>query len=164
VALKLKHNNSWRLGLAASDWAVVATILVIKMLVLAFGVLSTEISNNGSLDSFGHLISVWKRWDGPQYVLIAQHGNGFSGDERLALVFFPLYPPNSANIEPHKRRRADLNCGLVDCGCVSGAARCNRLPAGSGAQGRMVPVLKIGSCGRWFLPLRGRAGTGMGIV
>jgi hypothetical protein len=85
--------HGWpRLGLTASDLSAAATVLIIKAAVLAFGALSFEIVNNEPIGSLGHILSIWNRWDGPQYVLIAQHGYGASGDERLALVFFPLYP------------------------------------------------------------------------
>lgn len=78
--------------LSASDRTVAAMVLIVKALVLAFGLLSFEITNREPIGSFAHMLSVWNRWDGPQYLLIAQHGYGATGDERLALVFFPLYP------------------------------------------------------------------------
>ena len=85
--------DGWsRFGFTASDCSVAATVLIIKAAVLTFGVLSFEIVNNEAIGSVTHILSIWNRWDGPQYVLIAQHGYGAAGDQRLALVFFPLYP------------------------------------------------------------------------
>lgn len=80
------------LGLSASDWSIVAMVLVVKAAVLAFGVFSFQITNGEPVGSFTHMLSIWNRWDGPQYVLIAEHGYGGTGNGRLALVFFPLYP------------------------------------------------------------------------
>ncbi len=67
-------------------------VLVIKVAVLLFGALAFQIIKNERVRSLAHLLSIWNRWDGPQYLLIAQHGYAASGDQRLALVFFPLYP------------------------------------------------------------------------
>lgn len=80
------------LGLDASDRAVVAMVLIIKAAVLVFGLFAFEITNNERIGSFTHMLSIWNRWDGHQYLLIAQHGYGATGDRRLALAFFPLYP------------------------------------------------------------------------
>jgi hypothetical protein len=91
MSSSIRH-ESWRFGLTASDWSAGAIALIIKAAVLAFGVLSFEIANNEAIGSFSHMLSIWNRWDGHQYLLIAQHGYGAAGDERLALVFFPLYP------------------------------------------------------------------------
>jgi hypothetical protein len=80
------------LGLSASDWSVAAMVLIVKAAVLVFGLFSFEITNGEPIGSFAHMLSIWNRWDGPQYVLIAQRGYGATGNQRLALVFFPLYP------------------------------------------------------------------------
>lgn len=34
----------------------------------------------------------WSRWDANQYEQIAEHGYGDSGEDRLLIAFFPLYP------------------------------------------------------------------------
>lgn len=80
------------LGLDPSDRAVVAMVLIVKAAVLTFGLLAFEITNNERIGSFAHMLSIWNRWDGPQYILIARQGYGTMGDRRLALAFFPLYP------------------------------------------------------------------------
>jgi hypothetical protein len=86
------HRRHSFLGLDVSDRAVVAMVLIIKAAVLLFGLLAFEISSNQPIGSFINMLSIWNRWDGPQYLLIAQHGYGATGDRRLALAFFPLYP------------------------------------------------------------------------
>jgi Mannosyltransferase (PIG-V) len=91
-AILIGRHERRRFGLPASDWSIAAMVLLIKAAVLGFGLLSFEIVDNEAIGSFSHILSIWNRWDGPQYVLIAQHGYGAAGNERLALVFFPLYP------------------------------------------------------------------------
>src|ERR1700737_1170858 len=88
----LDHREHSSLGLTASDWSVVAMVLIVKAMVLIYGVLSFQITMGERVRTLTHLLSIWNRWDGPQYLLIAQHGYGVAGDQRLALVFFPLYP------------------------------------------------------------------------
>ena len=88
----LDHRERSTLGLTASDRSVVAMVLVIKAMVLVFGALAFQIANGERVRTLTQLLSIWNRWDGPQYLLIAQHGYAASGDQRLALAFFPLYP------------------------------------------------------------------------
>lgn len=88
----LDHRERTILGLTASDRSVAAMVLAIKALVLLFGAMAFQITNGERVGSLTHLLSIWNRWDGPQYLLIAQHGYAASGDQRLALAFFPLYP------------------------------------------------------------------------
>jgi len=87
----LDHRERSILGLTASDWSVAAMVLVIKAAVLLFGALSLQVTSNERV-TLTHLLSIWNRWDGPQYLLIAQHGYAPTGNQRLALAFFPLYP------------------------------------------------------------------------
>ena len=88
----LDHRERTILGLTASDWSVAAMVLAIKVLVLIFGAMAFQVGNGDRVRTLTHLLSIWNRWDGPQYLLIAQHGYAASGDQRLALAFFPLYP------------------------------------------------------------------------
>ncbi len=88
----LDHRERSILGLTASDRSVAAMVLVIKALVLVFGAMAFQAGNGERVRTLTHLLSIWNRWDGPQYLLIAQHGYAASGDQRLALAFFPLYP------------------------------------------------------------------------
>lgn len=92
MSLPLDHRERPILGLTASDRSVAAMILVIKAIVLVFGALVFQIANGERVRTLAQLISIWNRWDGPQYLLIAQKGYAAAGDQRLALAFFPLYP------------------------------------------------------------------------
>jgi hypothetical protein len=88
----LDHRERSTLGLTASDWSVVTMVLIVKAMVLIYGALSFQITNGERVRTLTHLLEIWNRWDGHQYLLIAQQGYGAAGDQRLALVFFPLYP------------------------------------------------------------------------
>src|SRR5262249_47524462 len=88
----LDHRERKILGLTASDWSVAAMVLAIKTLVLLFGAMAFEVGKGERVRTLARLLAIWNRWDGPQYPLIAQHGYAASGDQRLALAFFPLYP------------------------------------------------------------------------
>ncbi len=87
-----EHRERSILCLTASDRLVAAMVIVAKAVVLVFGALSFQVTNNERVRTLGRLLDLWNRWDGPQYLLIAQHGYAPTGDQRLALVFFPLYP------------------------------------------------------------------------
>jgi hypothetical protein len=79
-------------GLTRFDWSIAAMVIAIKVIVLIFGAMAFEVGNNERVRSLDKLLSIWNRWDGPQYLLVAQQGYAASGDRRLALAFFPLYP------------------------------------------------------------------------
>jgi len=42
--------------------------------------------------SHGTWLEIWNRWDASHYLRLAEHGYATSGDTRVSLVFFPLYP------------------------------------------------------------------------
>jgi hypothetical protein len=92
MPLSLDYRERSIFGLTASDRSVAAMVLVIKAAVLLYGALSFQITNDERVRTLDELFSIWNRWDGPQYLLIAQRGYAATGDQRLALVFFPLYP------------------------------------------------------------------------
>ena len=47
----------------------------------------------GEMLSFSQTFnSLWVKWDARHYLKIAQQGYVNTGDDRLTLVFFPLYP------------------------------------------------------------------------
>ncbi|HLK85434.1 MAG TPA: mannosyltransferase family protein [Candidatus Binataceae bacterium] len=80
------------LGMTVQDWSVAAMVLALKAVVLIFGAMAFQIASGERVAGFAGLLTIWNRWDGPQYLLIAEHGYAPTGDQRLALAFFPLYP------------------------------------------------------------------------
>jgi Dolichyl-phosphate-mannose-protein mannosyltransferase len=79
-------------GLIATDLSVIATVLLIKLLVLALGAVAFEVIVNVRIHSILELLDVWNRWDGPHYLDIARHGYRATGENGFMLVFYPLYP------------------------------------------------------------------------
>lgn len=74
------------------DWSMVALILAIKVLVLIFGgVVYTVWANKAPVGFYGWL-EIWNHWDGPHYLDIARDGYVTQGDQRIWIVFYPLYP------------------------------------------------------------------------
>lgn len=74
------------------DWQCVALVLVIKLLVLTFGVLSYQLQSNSPAVGVRDWLNVWNRWDAVHYQTIALQGYLATSDGRLFLPFFPLYP------------------------------------------------------------------------
>jgi len=67
-------------------------VLAIKLLLLCFGAWTFAILNDEPLHSAADIIGIWNRWDGLHYLDIARDGYQSTGDARLWLVFYPLYP------------------------------------------------------------------------
>jgi dolichyl-phosphate-mannose-protein mannosyltransferase len=81
-----------RLQLSADERALVAMVLIVTALLLVFGALAYQIVNRQPLTTAWDYLEIWNRWDGPHYLEIARRGYQASGEDRLLLVFFPLYP------------------------------------------------------------------------
>jgi hypothetical protein len=80
------------LGLQADDWSLIILVSAIKLLLLCFGAWTYTILNNQAAGSLRDILGLWNRWDGPHYLDIARDGYQSTGDARLLLVFYPLYP------------------------------------------------------------------------
>lgn len=72
---------------------------------------------------FGSLEDLWLHWDARHYMGIAESGYTNVGDERLRLVFFPLYPLLTRLAAPLTGGNAFLSGTLVSllCASLSGA-------------------------------------------
>ncbi len=71
---------------------VVCLVLIMKMIVLLYGIASFHVLANQTIDSSGGLLGIWSRWDANHYINIAQNGYQASGEKQALLVFFPLFP------------------------------------------------------------------------
>ncbi len=79
-------------ALAVREFAIVAGAALLSRLfvyVLAFAMYRLSGGGDGF---FGSFEALWSHWDARHYLGIAQDGYTNVGDERLRLVFFPLYP------------------------------------------------------------------------
>lgn len=85
--LQQRNYASWRALAAAAGIALLSRLL---LYVLAYAMYrALNIGSDGFLES---LAPLWTHWDTRHYIGIAQQWYTNMGDERLRLVFFPLYP------------------------------------------------------------------------
>ena len=71
-------------------WAATAMLLMrLAIILLAWGMHWAQGEGAGLLESFR---GYWEHWDVRHYVGIAENGYVTEGNDRLRLVFFPLYP------------------------------------------------------------------------
>lgn len=71
--------------------AAAAAALLSRLLVYVLAYVMYRLAGGGE-GLFASLESLWMHWDTRHYTGIAQDGYTAVGDERLRLVFFPLYP------------------------------------------------------------------------
>lgn len=76
----------------AFDKTVVASILAVKALIFAFGIASVQVMQDRWVSGLDGWKEVWCRWDAAHYLKLAEHGYQAAGEDRLLLVFFPLFP------------------------------------------------------------------------
>jgi hypothetical protein len=86
VAANDTQSRSAFLGM---DRRAIVLILVIKALVLIFGILVFLIVEGQPPTG---ILSVWTRWDAEQYIAIARDGYRATVADRFSLVFYPLFP------------------------------------------------------------------------
>ncbi|MDQ3198834.1 MAG: hypothetical protein M3Q46_06555 [Verrucomicrobiota bacterium] len=83
-----RSRGSWWQRVRGWDWPIIALVLGIKALLLTFGVQAVA--------SFSPVhpgwLEIWNRWDATHYLRLAETGYTASGEARVSLVFFPLYP------------------------------------------------------------------------
>lgn len=80
------------LGLTPIDWQLVTMILAIKALIFTFGVQSYLVWMDQRPAGLLGWLEIWNRWDGLHYLKIAQYGYSATGELRLTLNFYPLFP------------------------------------------------------------------------
>lgn len=71
---------------------VIATVLIIKALVLVFAAQSYQAVTDHPIDQANWFLSLFSHWDADSYLKIAQFGYASSGEGSFRIVFFPLYP------------------------------------------------------------------------
>lgn len=76
-----------------STLAIVALIaLVSRMLLYFIAWVFISVKQGNPAPFFDAISSLWVKWDARHYLKIATQGYVNTGDDRLALVFFPMYP------------------------------------------------------------------------
>ena len=86
---------------------------------LAWGMMRAMGIPGGFFESLGAL---WNHWDTRHYIGIAQEGYTSVGDERLRLVFFPLYPLLMRLLSPLTGGSVFLSGMLISRLCAMGCA------------------------------------------
>src|SRR5215470_6954424 len=79
-------------ALSPEERRVVVLILVLKGLLLVFGIVAYEVCKNEHVPRPDGWLAIWNHWDAPNYLHIAQHGYQPTGEKRFNLAFFPFYP------------------------------------------------------------------------
>ncbi len=80
--LYLKHASNYRIALVSA-----AYVIGVKLIIMIIAHVLTQ-----QTDFFADAAALWQRSDSPHYVSIASLGYQAVGEERLFIVFFPLYP------------------------------------------------------------------------
>jgi hypothetical protein len=83
-----KGNEQQLTGIRAWDWRTIGLVLGIKVLLFTFAVQAVATLST----SHGSWLEIWNWWDSTHYLNLAERGYVASGDGRVSLVFFPLYP------------------------------------------------------------------------
>jgi hypothetical protein len=84
--------RGWGARLSRDEWELVVMVLIVKALLFWYGMLSFEIHYNKWILTRQDAIDLLNHWDVGQYLNIATLGYGPTGDARLRLAFYPLYP------------------------------------------------------------------------
>lgn len=74
------------------DWETIGLVLGVKALLFWYVFVINEIRNDKWIKSPSETLALFNHWDVGQYTNIAALGYGATGDARLRLAFFPLYP------------------------------------------------------------------------
>ncbi|HYO63137.1 MAG TPA: hypothetical protein VER08_05715 [Pyrinomonadaceae bacterium] len=74
------------------DWPLVGFMLAVKSLLFLFGVQAYHLLSNHTPGGLYGWLEIWNRWDAPHYLDLARDGYTNVGNQRLWLVFYPLYP------------------------------------------------------------------------
>ncbi len=69
----------------------ILTVLIVKIFIFSLGFVVT-CTNEGVTPSLSVLMRQFDHWDSPHYIDIAKNGYVNQGEQRLLIVFFPLYP------------------------------------------------------------------------
>ena len=86
---------------------VLVVVLVVKLCALALSVSAWLVLQNQPAD----LLSLWNRWD---YVAIARYGHIAVGEQRLFIVFPPLFPLLAISCMYYARTRRWTLAGLTE--------------------------------------------------
>lgn len=73
-------------------WSALAMMLIVKVLILALGIIAFQVISDTSSPSLRAALGIWNLWDAPHYLDLARYGYEATGKRADWLVFYPLYP------------------------------------------------------------------------
>jgi Gpi18-like mannosyltransferase len=75
-----------------NDWRLVGLVVAIKVALALLGGFVYQYFKNDRLTTVREWLEIWNIWDAPHYLDIAAYGYQNTGELRLWLVFYPLFP------------------------------------------------------------------------
>jgi len=92
VAPRRAAPRAWTLALNRDEWEAIGFVLAVKFLIFWQAAIRYEILSNRWITSLTQARELIDHWDVGQYLNIVTLGYGPTGDARIRLAFFPLYP------------------------------------------------------------------------
>jgi len=74
------------------DWRLIRTALAIQAVFYAYGTQAYQVLADAPIGGFEQWLGIWNRWDAVHYVNLARNGYQATGDDRLLIIFYPLFP------------------------------------------------------------------------
>jgi Gpi18-like mannosyltransferase len=74
------------------DTQLIWQVLIVKCLVLFWGGICYQLFNRRIFTNLGDWLTIWNLWDAPRYLNIAEFGYQSSGEDKVNIAFYPLYP------------------------------------------------------------------------
>lgn len=81
-----------KLKLNQNTKRIIFLILIIKAVILVFGLHSYLLFSNQELKESYQILGIWHHWDAKSYISIAYNGYASVGERRFDIAFFPFYP------------------------------------------------------------------------
>ncbi len=81
-----------RSGLRWLDWRVVGMILAIRVVYYFYATQAFQVLTNSRIGTFERWLSIWNHWDAVHYLSLARNGYQATGEARLLIIFYPLFP------------------------------------------------------------------------
>lgn len=108
-----------RLSPSGACFAAALVTLASRLLLYLLAYAMYRLFADGKDGFFASFEALWTHWDVRHYVAIAQEGYTAVGDERLRLVFFPLYPLLMRLLAPLTGGSVFLSGTLISLLCAS---------------------------------------------
>ncbi len=74
------------------DWWLIGLVVAVKLFLALLGGLAVQNFKGTRLSTARNWLEIWNLWDAPHYLDIAAYGYQNTGQLRLWLVFYPLFP------------------------------------------------------------------------